>query len=141
MTKNEFEHLKPGQMVQNKKDNKWAFIVQQNFGTRVTATRTIEINNPEDWDVVTEVKHKEEEKGEVVKFLETMHDGGFLEAARKLGEKFKGQNWFTVVGTGFIKNELTLYVYTSLKKYPKELVEFEGYPVVYKYLGKILPAG
>ena len=56
MTKNEFERLQPGQLIQHKKDNKWAFIVHQNFGERLTAVRTIEVHVPENWDVVTKVQ-------------------------------------------------------------------------------------
>jgi hypothetical protein len=135
MTKKEFENLKPGTLIQSKEDNKWAFIVQQNFGDRVTATRTIEIRDPDDWELINP------ENSEVVTFLKTVHDGALKEAAHKLNEKFRGQPWFSTIGIGVIKGEQTLYVYTALRKHPKELSEFEGYPVVYKYFGKIAPLG
>jgi hypothetical protein len=56
MNKNEFQKLQPGQIIQHKKDHKWAFVVHQNFGERLTAVRTIEVRDPENWEIVTEVK-------------------------------------------------------------------------------------
>lgn len=124
MTKNEFERLQPGQIIQSKKDNKWAFIVHQNFGERLTAVRSIEVRDPENWDVITKVKIEESDTPEI------------KQAATDLFEKLKHHDWFSTVGMG----NKELFVYTSKKKYPKDYKEFGGFPVNYKYMGKIAPA-
>ncbi len=52
MNKKQMANLKVGDIIQSKKDSKWAFIVSQNFGERLIAVRTIEITNPTDWELV-----------------------------------------------------------------------------------------
>ena len=127
MTKNEFEKLRPGQIIQHKKNNEWVFIVHQNFGERLTAVRTIEVNDPESWETVTEVKVKETEQNPTP----PQEDPAFRLAAHNLHEALKGATWYSMVGMGNYK----LIVYTAKKKYTKPYDTFEGYPVEYKYSG------
>lgn len=188
MTKNEFERLQPGQMIQHKKDNKWAFIVQQNFGDRLTAVRAIEVRDPENWEIVTEIKVQDNQIEDLKNALAVMtntvvcylseaghnrpdeiradldeacrlldwpiqgdkrtvkpvptpmpphEDPAFKLAAHNLHEALNGATWYSMVGMGNYK----LIVYTAKKKYPKPYDTFEGYPVEYKYMGKIAPLG
>lgn len=127
MTKNEFERLQPGQIIQNKKDNKWSFIVHQNFGDRLTAVRTIEVRDPENWETVTPTPRPQS----------VPHDSpGLKKAADDLFNLLTGKDWFQTVGIG--NNEL--FIYTLKKKYPKDHKEFGGFPVQYRYMGQIKPA-
>lgn len=127
MTKTEFERLQPGQIIQHKKDNKWVFIVHQNFGERLTAVRTIEVRDPENWDMVTKVQ---------VEKPEPKHEQTTLEkSAQELHELLKQHNWYHSTGIG--NNEL--FIYTSKRKHPKPYNDFCGFPVNYKYMGKIAP--
>lgn len=129
MTKNEFERLQPGQMIQNKKDPKWAFIVHQNFGERLTAVRTIEVRDPENWETVTRVQIEEKP--------EPKHEQTTLEKdAHELHKLLKPEFWYQAVG---ISNK-SLVIYTSKKKHPKSYKDFRGWPVRYQYVGKITPA-
>ncbi len=49
MTENEMANLKPGDLIQS---NNTVFIVSQNLGQRVVASRTVEITNPAEWELV-----------------------------------------------------------------------------------------
>lgn len=129
MTKNEFERLKPGQMIQNKHDNKWAFIVHQNFGDHLTGVRTIQIDDPDNWDIITKVEIPPNEK--------PPENEEFRNAAHELHEKLKNYDWYGMVGMG----NLELIVYTSKKKYPVDIATFGGFPVRYTYVGKMAPLG
>lgn len=122
MTKNEFRRLQSGQIIQHKKDNKWAFIVHQNFGERLTAVRTIEVRDPENWEIVTKV---------TVESPEEMIE----QAANELHESLKNCPWYQTTGIG--NNELLIYA--NKKKHPKQLIKFKGFTVNYKYTGKIIP--
>jgi len=187
MTKSEFERLQPGQMIQHKKNNEWAFIVHQNFGDRLTAVRTIEVRDPENWETVTEIKAKDLQIEELKHALAVMtntvvcyagdvghnrpdevradldaacrllnwpvqgdkrvipamkeplpphEEPAFKLAGHNLHDALKGATWYSMVGLGAYK----LIVYTAKKKHPKPYDTFEGYPVEYKYVGKIMPA-
>jgi hypothetical protein len=180
MKKSEFERLQPGQMIQHKKNNEWAFIVQQNFGDRLTAVRTIEVRDPENWEAVTKDNQIEELKKALAVMTNTVvcyagevghnrpdeiradldeacrlldwpiqgdkrtipamtpphENAAFKLAGRNLHDALKGASWYSCVGLGAYK----LIIYTSKKKYPKPYDTFEGYPVEYKYMGKIKPA-
>lgn len=133
MTKNEFERLKPGQIIQSKKDNQWAFVVHQNFGDRLTAVRTIEVRDPENWEAVTQVKMEEKPKESVPPH----EDPAFQKASHDLHESLQGNDWYSMVGMG----NYELIVYTAKKKHPKPVDTFGGYPVKYHYMGKIAPLG
>ena len=163
MKKNEFERLQPGQTIQHKRNNEWAFIVQQNFGDRLTAVRTIEVRDPENWEVVTEIKTKETEQP--LRKYEDVFEGDPLsvhtcgyprgkhmvdihnqlicptttieQVAHDLNEILQGNSWYQTVGIG----GGCLYIYTTKKKHPKSYTEFGGFPVKYQYLGKIAPLG
>ena len=128
MTKNEFERLQPGQIIQSKKDNKWAFIVHQNFGERLIAVRSIEVRDPENWELATKPQEEKPEPKHIQTTLE--------KSAHELHELLKGYPWYQTVGIG--NNEL--FIYTMKKKYPKSYKTFQGLPVNYKYVGKIVPA-
>jgi len=128
VTKNEFERLQPGQIIQNKKDNKWSFIVHQNFGERLTAVRTIEVRDPENWDIVTKIQMEKPEP---------KHEETTIEkSATALHESLKAYDWYQTVGIG----DKELFIYTNKKKHPKPIMRFEGFPINYRYMGKITPA-
>lgn len=120
MTKNQFEQLQPGQIIQHKKNNEWAFIVHQNFGERVTAVRTIEIRDPENWEVATQVKVVQEEQISIEQAADELH--------KEFGD----------VMVGMADKELIVYFHK--KKYPRKYTMFRGYPVKYQYVGKLKPA-
>lgn len=129
MTKNEFERLQPGQMIQYKKDNKWAFIVHQNFGERITVVRTMEIRDPENWEIVTKVQVEEKP--------EPKHEQTTIEKdAHALHELLKPEPWYHTVGI----SDKSLVIYTKSKKHPKSYKDFKGWPIRYQYVGKIMPA-
>lgn len=52
MTKDQFEALRPGDLVRHKHSAS-AFIVHSNYGNRVTAVQVADLTNPREWDVVT----------------------------------------------------------------------------------------
>lgn len=127
MTKKEFEQLQSGQIIQSKKDPKWTFIVHQNFSDHLIAVRTIEVRDPEEWEVV-------EVKQEKVPFHEQPE---IKAAAHELHEKIKHYDWYNMVGigaNGFI-------VYTKKKKHPQLFTSFSGINVSYKFMGKMAPLG
>lgn len=129
MNKKDFEKLKPGMMIQNKKDNKWAFIITQVFPERIIAVRTIAIDDPKDWEMVAE---KLEEKVE-----EVVHSAEYLAAvAHKMHGLLKSVVWYEMVGVG--NNELIVY---TAEKDKKGVDEFEGVKVKYHYMGGIAPLG
>jgi len=106
MTKNDFERLQPGQIIQHKKNNEWAFIVQQNFGDRITCVRTIEVREPVDWEIVTEVKLKELPniiKDNLVPL--DVKPCNIRDAASELHTILVNKHWFATVGIG--DNKLT----------------------------------
>jgi hypothetical protein len=51
MTEGEFKNLREGDIVQSKASGK-AYIVTENFHNRVTAIRTVDITNPDEWDLI-----------------------------------------------------------------------------------------
>ncbi len=56
-------------------------------------------------------------------------------ASHEIYNKYMGLVWFQAVGIG--NNELVIY--TNTRKFPHELTEYNGFPVTYKYMGKIKP--
>lgn len=61
------------------------------------------------------------------------------QAAHEIWEKHHNNKWFQCVGIGAVDGVPTLYIYTALKKYPKDYMDYGGHPVLYKYMGKIAP--
>jgi hypothetical protein len=113
-------------MIQSKKDNKWAFIVHQNFGDRITVVRTMEIRDPENWELVIRLEESF-----------APHDTPEIKkAVRDLHEILCGNNWYQTIGIG----NKELFIYTTKKKHPKPYTEFGGVPVTYRYVGEIKPA-
>lgn len=55
MTHEEMKALQPGDIVSNQD---WGdrFIVTANYGDRVTAVRTADLTNPDEWNLVSTVK-------------------------------------------------------------------------------------
>lgn len=51
MTEKEFSGLAPGQVVRGKSIGQ-GYIVTGNYGTHVTAVRTVDLTNPDEWDLV-----------------------------------------------------------------------------------------
>ena len=47
----DFSKLKPGSIVRHKGDTE-AYIVTSNYSHRVTAARTADLTNPQEWDLV-----------------------------------------------------------------------------------------
>jgi hypothetical protein len=52
MTAEELAALQPGDIVRHKCSAR-GLIVTANYGGRVTAVRTYEVTNPDEWDVIT----------------------------------------------------------------------------------------
>lgn len=48
MTRHEFKHLREGDIVQGQASGQ-AYIVTGNYGDRVTAVRTVDITQPDEW--------------------------------------------------------------------------------------------
>jgi len=51
MKREELNSLRPGDIVRHKLGTK-AYIVTENFHDRVTAIRTVDITNPDEWDLI-----------------------------------------------------------------------------------------
>ncbi len=51
MTKEEFKNLSRGDIIRHK-DKTQSALVDVTFGDRVTAVQTIDVTNPEEWDIV-----------------------------------------------------------------------------------------
>lgn len=54
MKKGEFERLERGDVVKHKRDSR-LFIVTGNYGDHVTAVATVDMNNPDEWEIVHKV--------------------------------------------------------------------------------------
>ena len=52
MTRLQFEELEAGDLVRHKLGSE-AYIVHANYGSRITAVRTADLINPDEWDQVT----------------------------------------------------------------------------------------
>lgn len=50
MTKKEVEKLRIGDIIYNKKDLKWTFIVSSTFTSHIIAVRTIQLTDLKDWE-------------------------------------------------------------------------------------------
>lgn len=62
---------------------------------------------------------------------------GTLEiASNEIYNKYIGTNWFQAIGIG--KDELIIY--TNTKKVPVSFDIYNGFPVKFKYIGKIKPS-
>lgn len=57
MTKDEFKDLKEGDVVLNKMDRGHGYIVHANYGGRVTAVRTADLTNHEEWEITHKCIH------------------------------------------------------------------------------------
>src|SRR5581483_5817352 len=113
MTNSEFEKLKTGQVIQNKYNNQWAFIVSQNFGDRVIAVRTIEVNDPSEWDIV-----------------EIKEEPNITKTATELHKMLKGFDWYNTIGITPDK----IIVYVKKKKFAKPYEKYKDYAVEYRYI-------
>jgi hypothetical protein len=51
MTQEEFEHLEQGDIVRHM-DSGDSMVVTANYGKRVTAVRTADLSNPDEWKLV-----------------------------------------------------------------------------------------
>ena len=51
MTKGEFKDLREGDIVQGKASGE-GYIVTGNYGDRVTAVRTVDITQPDEWELI-----------------------------------------------------------------------------------------
>ena len=51
MTELDMKKLQPGDVIRGKSSSH-GFIVTANYGTRVTAVRTVDLTNPSEWDLV-----------------------------------------------------------------------------------------
>ncbi len=51
MTRDEMKQLPPGSKIRRKR-GKDEFIVTANHDTRLTAVQTVDVTNPDEWDVV-----------------------------------------------------------------------------------------
>lgn len=58
MNKEQMRNIRPGDVVRNKADRGHAYIVHCNYGNRITAVRTADITNHEEWELVEECSHK-----------------------------------------------------------------------------------
>jgi hypothetical protein len=58
------------------------------------------------------------------------------DAAHKLHKQLSIKPWFAMLGEGKDK----IIVYTK-KKIKQDIFEFEGFEVIYRYMGKVKPAG
>lgn len=58
MNKEDFEKLQPGDVVRNKLDKKYGYIVHTNYGGRVTAVRIADMTNYTEWELVEKCTHK-----------------------------------------------------------------------------------
>jgi hypothetical protein len=52
MTYDEMRQLQPGDIVRGKGSSQ-SYVVTANYGSRVTAVRTVDLTNPSEWDLVT----------------------------------------------------------------------------------------
>lgn len=156
MNKKEMTELKPGDIIQNKKDPKWSFLVSQNFGEYLVAVRTIKIDDPTEWElastteaVLNKLKHQtpDETKAKLIEIGVLNEDGSLADdykpliedVAKHLNNKLKKHDWFGSVGIGELDGKKTLYVYTVKKKYDDSYKVYYGYKVIYKYVGNIKP--
>jgi hypothetical protein len=83
------------------------------------------VRDPENWEVITKVQIDKPPH----------EDDTFKKAAHDLHETLKGYDWYSMVGMGAFE----LIVYTAKKKHPISFEAFAGFPVKYKYMGKIAP--
>jgi len=60
MNRKEFELLGPGDIVRHRSGSR-GYIVTANYGERVTAVRTVDLTNPDEWDVVYCIKDRARE--------------------------------------------------------------------------------
>lgn len=58
MTREEFNSLNRGDIISHKimKDHSW--MVEANYGNRVTAVDTIDVTNPDEWDITLKAFYK-----------------------------------------------------------------------------------
>jgi hypothetical protein len=52
MRRKDFQSLQPGDLVRGLVSGQ-VFVVTGNYGTHVTAVRTVDLTNPSEWDIVT----------------------------------------------------------------------------------------
>ena len=51
MTKDEIKNLKTGDILRHKLGLN-GYVVTANYGDRITAVRTVDITNPDEWDLI-----------------------------------------------------------------------------------------
>lgn len=56
MTNNEMQNLQVGDVVRMVSGSGMSFVITANYGTRVTAVRTVDITNPREWEIVMRCK-------------------------------------------------------------------------------------
>jgi hypothetical protein len=57
MTSEQMRNLDTGDIVRGKRSAQ-AFVVTGNYGDHVTAVRTVDITNSDEWDLILKAKHK-----------------------------------------------------------------------------------
>ena len=137
MTKKEMERLRAGQIIQSKKDNKWAFIVHQNFGDRITAVRSIEIRDPEEWEVVDYTSENPVVK-KLKDILGTADSQSITAISNELYRKYKDESWFHSIGVTPPTND-KIIIYLQKKKGHPDFDNYKGFKIEWKYVGKIVP--
>lgn len=62
MNKKDAAKLRSGVIIKHKKNNDWVYLVSANFGSRITAVRTVEIreNDLINWEIVDFSKENED---------------------------------------------------------------------------------
>lgn len=55
MTKEQFQALERGDILRNK-SSKSSYVVDANYGNRVSAVKTVDITNPDEWELVQRAK-------------------------------------------------------------------------------------
>ena len=62
MTPEQFKYLNRGDIIRHKRLGSDTYVVDANYGGRVTAVKTIDVTNPIEWDVVLVAIHIEPDK-------------------------------------------------------------------------------
>lgn len=56
MTQIEFVNLGRGDIIKSKFNDK-TFIIDANYGNRITAVKTVDLTNPIEWDLIMKAKY------------------------------------------------------------------------------------
>ncbi len=62
MTKEDLKNLNKGDLVKGKSSGKTfiVFIVDYKYGSRLTAVETVDITNPDEWDLIFKADYKKQ---------------------------------------------------------------------------------